>query len=927
MKNFTFLLFLLCVVLSATAQDLPLVSVQSDHQPVLNVLKSLETQTGFKTYYDPAWMDSLYYSGAINNLPLDEALSQILEVTPLYAYVSGQSVFITKDVKIMDQPEIAKALMKSSSSGELSGDVTKGLLFAREYLNQNTTANDEESHVFEIGDRKKMVTGAQATVAGYVRDRESKEPIMGAVVYIQNPITATSTDENGFYSLSIPNGKRTLLIQYAGMKTTQRNIVLFSNGQLNVDMDVDVIALQEVTIESERDANVQNVQMGVSRINVKDTKNVPIVLGESDIMKIATTFAGVQSVGEGASGFNVRGGKSDQNLVILNNATVYNASHFFGFFSVFNSDAIQNMEVYKSGIPANYGGRLSSVFDIEPKEANREKFVGVGGISPVTSKLTLEIPLQNGKAGLMIGGRSTYSNWLLKRAKNANFSGNRVSFADLILRYDYDINEKNEMTVTGYYSKDKFRLSSDTLFSFSNFGFENANASAIWTHRFSNNLESSVNAIYAGYNYDLTYDESAPNAFNQDFGIKEGSLNSQLSYFVDGIHTAKVGLDLKNYTVNPGTKTPLGAESIVTPQGVQEEKAVEAAIYISEEYVLNKKITLYGGLRYSMFSTYGRDFINLYEENAPRNDDFRTGVKTFEKGEIEKTYHGPELRLSAKYTLDGASSVKVSYNRTRQYIHTLTNSASLSPTDTWRLSNTYLKPQIADQYALGYYRNFFKNKVETSVEGYYKTLKNLLDFKVGAQYLLNDQVETVALQGPGKSYGIEVSVKKSGKLNGWFNYAYARTFIQLDGNFPEETINEGAFYPTNYDMPHTFNLVANYKLTWRLSFSYNFTYSTGRPVTYPVGSFSFQGAESIHYSDRNAFRIPDYMRMDFGISLEAGHKIEKLAHSYWSFSVYNLLGRDNPFSVFFDVREGEIQAYKLIVFGSPIPTISYNFRF
>ena len=925
MKNFT-IVFSLIVTLSVQGQKMPPVSVEADSLSFISVLAEIENQTGYEVYYKPVWMDSLTFTGSIIDLALNEALIQIFDQTPLYAYIEKESVYVTKDVKIIERPEIAKALMKSSEQGS-SQNVTKGLLFTREYLNQNTTANDEENHVFEIGDRKKMTTGAQATVAGYVRDRESKEAIMGAVVYIQEPITATSTDENGFYSLSIPNGKKTLIIQYAGMKTTERHIVLFSNGQLNVNMDVDVIALQEVTVESERDANVQNVQMGVNRINVKETKNVPIVLGESDIMKIATTFAGVQSVGEGASGFNVRGGKSDQNLVILNDATVYNASHFFGFFSVFNSDAIQNMEVYKSGIPANFGGRLSSVFDIEPKEANREKFVGVGGISPITSRLTLEIPLQDGKAGLMVGGRSTYSNWILKRSKNANFNSNRVSFADLILRYDYDINEKNDVTVTGYYSKDKFRLSSDTLFSFSNFEFENANASAKWTHRFTNNLESSLSVIYSGYNYALIYDESAPNSFVQDFGIKEKSLNAQLSYFKDGMHTTRLGLDIKNYTVNPGTKMPEGEASIVSPQTVQGEQGVEAALYVSEEYILNDKLTFYGGLRYSLFSAYGRESINIYEPNAPRNTDFRTGEVRLEKGAIEKTYHGPELRFSAKYSINNASSIKASYNRTRQYIHTLTNSASLSPTDTWRLSNTYLKPQVADQYALGYYRNFFKNKLEASVEGYYKNLQNLLDFKVGANFLLNNQVETVALQGPGKSYGVEVSLKKSGKLNGWLNYSYARTFIQLDGNFPEEIINEGAYYPTNYDMPHTVNLVANYKMTWRLSFSYNFTYSTGRPITYPVGSFEFQGAESIHYSDRNAFRIPDYMRMDIGISLEAGHKLEKLAHSYWSFSVYNLLGRDNPFSVFFDIRDGEVQAYKLVVFGNPIPTISYNFRF
>jgi outer membrane receptor for ferric coprogen and ferric-rhodotorulic acid len=316
-----------------------------------------------------------------------------------------------------------------------------------------------------------------------------------------------------------------------------------------------------------------------------------------------------------------------------------------------------------------------------------------------------------------------------------------------------------------------------------------------------------------------------------------------------------------------------------------------------------------------------------YDQDAPKNSDTQKDSTVYGSGEHIKTYHGPELRLSGRFKIDNVSSIKFGYNRTRQYIHTLSNSASLSPTDTWRLSNTYLLPQIADQYSLGYYRNFFGNKLETSAEVYYKDLQNLLDFKVGSQFLLNNQIETVALQGPGKSYGLELSIKKSGKLNGWINYSFARSFIKLDGNSPEETINEGSYYPSNYDIPHTVNLVANYKLTRRISFSYNFTYSSGRPITYPVGAYDFKGVQAVHYTDRNAYRIPDYMRMDLGVNLEAGHRLDKLAYSYWSFSIYNMLGRDNPFSVYFDIRDGQVNGYKLIVFGSPIPTLSYNFRF
>ncbi|MEP4534778.1 MAG: TonB-dependent receptor [Cyclobacteriaceae bacterium] len=925
MKRIAIALLTLPLAIALFGQSMPSVTADFSQANLQEVIRNFEAQTEHTFYYEPSWMDSLYFSGSFDNSPLNKALTAVFENSTLDYFIQEKNVYLTRDVRILAEPTILKALHRDEEVEAV--EFEKGLLFAREYLDQSNDETDYENFVFEIGNRKNLVAGGKSTIAGYIKERGTGEPLSGAVVYTGDPIIATSTDPNGFYSLTIPNGKSTLIVQYVGMKSTRRKVVLFSNGQLNIEMEVDVIALQEVTVESERDVNIQNVQMGVSRLNVQETKNVPIVLGEKDIMKIATTFAGVQSIGEGASGFNVRGGKSDQNLVILNDATVYNASHFFGFFSVFNSDAIHDMEIYKSSIPARFGGRLSSVFDIESKESNRDEFTGYGGISPITSKLTVEIPLFDKKAGLMLAGRSTYSNWILKRVGNADFRQNRVSFSDFIMRYDHDLSDKDKLIVSGYYSKDDFRLSSDTLFSFSDFTFVNANASARWIREINTNMTSSISGIYSYYNYELNYDESEPNAFVQDFGINEATLKGDLNYYIDNTHSLAAGIELKHIAINPGSKKPFGKASVVSPFAIEEERGLQSSVYVSDEYNLSEDITLYGGLRYSMFSTFGKQTVYSYDQGAPKNNDTRQDSVVYGAGEHIKTYHGPELRLSARYKLDNSSSLKAGYNRTRQYVHTLSNSASLSPTDTWRLSNQHLLPQIADQYSLGYYRNFLGNKFETSVEVYYKDLQNLLDFKVGSQFLLNPNIETVALQGPGKSYGVEVSVKKSGKLNGWVNYAYARTFIRLDGNSPEEIVNEGRFFPSNYDIPHTINLVANYKLTHRISLSYNFTFNSGRPVTYPVGSYDFKGIQTVHYTDRNAYRIPHYMRMDFGVNLEAGHKLDKLAYSYWSFSVYNMLGRDNPFSVFFDIRDGEVQGYQLIVFGNPIPTLSYNFKF
>lgn len=917
--------FILFFSLKLFAQDLPVISGSYQNTPIGEIFLSMEQQSEFNFYFDNTWLDSLEYSGNLDRIRLDSALSQILLNTPLEYFIQAPSVFITKGIRILDKPPILTSFLEQQTKSDQEEVIMNGLLFSRDY--QNIDPASSEDKIVEIGERKKMNMKGSATIAGYIKDASTKEPIVGVVVYTEDLKIATVSDESGFYSLSLPSGRKSLIFQYLGMKSIKQDIVLFSNGQLDIEMIVDIVSLREVLVESARDANVQEVQMGISRISAVATKNVPVALGEHDIMKIATTTAGVQTVGEGSSGYNVRGGKSDQNLVQLNSATIYNASHFFGFFSVFNSDAIQDMVVYKSSIPARFGGRLSSVFDIESKKVDQSKVTGTGGLSPVTAKLALSIPVIKDKAGLMIAGRTTYSNWLLEQIDNANFSENRVFFADAILRYDHKLNEKNDLLLSGYFSNDKFRVASDTVFSYSNFSYTNANGSLKWTHHFSPNLEGVFTGVVSDYSYNLFNDQSAPNAFDQNFSIQDISLDGNINYYFDRVHTLRSGLKLVNYKINPGQKTPRGEESIVAKNIIDEERAIEATAYISDELILSPNLSVYGGLRLTFFSNYAPQTVYQYEPDSPKNSATQIDSTTYGNNELIKPYFGPEVRLNARYSFDKYQSIKVSYGRTRQYIHTLSNSASLSPTDVWRLSTTYLKPQIADQFSVGYYHNFFQNMLETSVEAYYKDLQNLIDFKVGSNFLLNDKIETVALQGPGRAYGIEFSLKKKGDLNGWINYAYARTFIKLDSRFPEETINNGSYYPTNNDMPHTINMVMNYKITKRVNVSYNFIYRSGRPLTIPVGAYNFRGSGAIHYTDRNSSRMPDYIRMDLGFSIEAGHKIKKLAHSYWSFSVYNLLGRDNAYSVYFNIDNGEVKGYKLVIFANPIPTISYNFRF
>ena len=921
------LLVILCIFIGehATAQKMPVVTISADSATFYQVVDALEEQTGYRVFYKKEWIDSLRYVFSFSQEPLDEVLDALIKGTKLNYYIDHERVFITNDVRVLTTPKIAELLEIRPS--EIQTNVEKGLVFAREYRTGNDQGLSPENRVFEIGDRRKLVAGSRVTIAGYVKEWENGDPVSGVLVYSEKPLVTTTTDETGFYSITLPVGKNKLSYQLVGMKPAQRSLVLFSDGQLNVELEADIMALQEVVIESRRGENVENIQMGIASINVAEIKNVPIVLGERDIMKVATTLAGIKTAGEGAAGFNVRGGKADQNLITLDGAPIYNTSHFLGFFSVFNSETIEDMQIYKGSIPASYGGRLSSVMDISSRRANRDSISGSGGLSPITSKLTLELPLFKGKGGLMLGGRTTYSNWILKNIDNADFQHNRISFSDFNLQHDLDISPNSKLTLSGYYSLDKFKMNSDTLFSASDFRYENKALSLSFLHQFSPKLSFKTSVLYSAYQYELSNDFSPVNAFRQDFDISEGTIKSDLSYSMSEQHEFSGGIEVKKIKTNPGRKFPEGEKSIVQRQETVPEQALESAAFISDQYDLTPNLRLYAGVRYSMFTNFGPQTINTYLPGAPKNSNTKVDSIQYAKGEKIKWYGGLEPRISARFKINKVSSVKGGYSRTRQYVHTLTNSASLSPTDIWRLSSTYLKPQIADQFSLGYYRNFDTDKIETSLEVYYKKIQHLLDFKVGSEFLLNPHVETAVLQGPGKSYGLELSLKKSGRLNGWINYTFARTFLRLDSEYGEERINEGAYYPTNYDIPHAVNLVANYKLTHRLSLSYNFSFRSGRPITYPVGVYDYQGSLSVHYSDRNSYRIPHYMRMDVGVNLEAGHKLGKFAYSYWSFSIYNLLGRDNPYSVFFNVEGKEIKGYKLIVFGVPIPTITYNFKF
>jgi hypothetical protein len=889
------------------------ISVSLDHAPLLSLIDQLEKEASFRFYFLPSWVDTVHVSVSLQDATLSEVIQRALRQTGINFVIYGNSVILTPGVEFTSHIDSA---FFSTSQPVVNSST---LHFMRELPEEKVTTKGNA--VLEIGKR-----GASAqkyyTLSGYIREKKSGEPLTGVLVYLKGSTHAVSSDQFGFYSISLSPGESLLVIELVGMKTLSQKINVLGDGKVDFAMEESITQLKEIVVESDMDVNVSNVQMGVTKIDLRTMKNIPKVLGENDLLKVATTLPGVKTVGEGASGINVRGGHADQNLVILNEAAIYNTSHFLGFFSVFNPDAIRSFELYKSGIPVQFGGRLSSTFELLMRDGNQKKVSGQGGIGPITSHLTLEVPLIKDKTSLMVGGRSTYSNWILRSLPESVVKNTSASFYDFFARVTHSINDKNTLYLSLYNSHDKFNLSSDTLFAYSN-----KLGSFQWRHVFSPEVDAVLSVTQSNYEYNINYESRAQEAFNMGFSVAESNVKWEFNQS-HGRHKLTYGVQSKRYQLHPGFLSKGSDSSSVSERRVDPEKGIESAIFIADNFELNSNLAVYFGIRYSLFSALGPRTVYEYDQGLPKADNTITDTVQYANNAVIKNFHGPEYRFSLRYKLAEESSLKASYNRTRQYIHMLSNTVSVSPTDTWKLTDRHVLPQVADQVSLGFYQDLKKEAYEFSAEIYYKWIQHILDYKTGATLLVNENIDQQILQGKGKAYGVELLLrKKSGKLTGWLGYSYSRTFIQLNSPFVSERVNNGKYFPANYDKPHDVSLITNYKITRRYSLSFNFAYSTGRPITYPVAAYRFGNAFRVNYSDRNAFRIPDYVRADIGFNVEGNHKIKKLAHSYWSISIYNLFGRKNPYSVYFKIEEEKIKAYKLSIFGAPIPTITYHFKF
>jgi hypothetical protein len=904
----------LLLTLGLRAQE-PLVTLYLEQAPAEALFAAIEGQTGCRIYCRPADVDSLRLTVHCAGMEAAEALRLALRETKLKVSAFEKALFVAEEKELLTSLPPAYYSREEMAGGEAPAGRMPA--FGREERKASS-----ENQVYEIGVASGQAAGGKATVSGVVSDFRTGEPMAGIALFIREPLTGTTTDAFGFYSIQLPLGRQELCIQGIGMKDTRRQLEVHSAGKLDIELEEQVYSLKEISVSSERTARIRTTSIGVERLAIKDMKNIPTAFGEADILKIILSLPGVKTVGEASGGFNVRGGATDQNLILFNDGTVYNPTHLFGFFSAFNPDVVKDVELYKSSIPYRFGGRLSSVLDINTREGNKKEFTGSASLGLLTSRLSLEGPVGGDRTSFIAGGRTTYSDWILRQLPpNSGYRDGSAGFYDVNLGLSHHSDERNSFYLNGYFSRDRFGFEAGERYA-----YRNANGSLKWRHIFGDRLTGVFTAGYDGYDFRTQSTGNPAEAYTYSFGIGQEFAKADLSWYATDKHTFDFGLSALHYALKPGAYLPEGRQSLVAPNVMQGEQAVEMAVYAGDRWDISPRLSLNIGLRYSLYGASGPRTYNIYEEGALPSLSSLLGTEAG-RG-LFKTYQGPEYRLSARYALTDDWSVKAGINRMQQYIHKLSNTTVMSPTDSWKLSDANIRPQSGVQIAAGAYRNFAGHTIETSVEAYYKTMNNYLDYRKGAELLMNPHIETDVLPSRGRAYGIELMVRRTqGKLNGWASYTWSRTHLQQSDPRIADPVNGGEWYPADFDKPHEFKLAGNYRFTHRFSLSANCDYSTGRPLSLPVAKYRMSGGEFVYYSERNQYRIPDFFRVDLSINIEPSHRLTKLTHSSFSLGVYNVTGRKNAYSVYYIAEEGRLQGYRLAIFGVPIPYISYNLKF
>lgn len=900
------LIFLLSIQISSNAQEVESV-----------IISGIENRLALKEYLE-------------NNVETDTIRifysDNILDGLFLYETDNGKSLLDVLD-KSLAQSGLAYIVYKNTNLVIIN----RKQLQLRDQSNMSDIDGNGNYYAFvEIGDPVLAGKYKKARLSGYIRNGKTGESLPGAVIYNSNKDEGVVTNITGYYSIELPVGKQGMQFSFVGFEGRNIQINMISPGELDIELFESTIAIDQVVITSNSDANISSTEMSIIRMDAKTFDIIPVLMGEPDIMKSMTLLPGIQSSGDLASGFNVRGGSSDQNLILIDDVPIYNSNHLFGLFSIVDTRTLKNLELFKGGAPARYGGRISSVMDINLKEGNLKKFEGHGGIGLFSSKLSLQGPIVKDKASFIIGGRFTYSDWILKRSPVLDIRKSSANFYDINLKLNYTINHKNRLSLFGYYSFDRFNLANKDIYE-----YYNKLGSLKWSHIASDRLTFSVSAFISDYST-LTIQQSNPsNAYRIATGIQQIGSNFRVLATIGSKHSIEFGIEGNKFLLFPGKKESYNEVSISSVDEMDKKNTIELAGYIQDVYDITDRLSISAGLRYSYFMLFGPATVNLYNDDEYIDETSFSGTQEYEKGQLIQNYSGLEPRLSLRYNLTTSSSVKLGYSRNIQYLHVLSNSTVIMPTDAWTASDPYIKPAIGDQIMLGYFKNFKKGALETSVEVYYKEVSNMMEFKDGAVLVMNSAIEQNLLTADMHAYGIELMVRKnSGRLTGWLSYSYSRSFMKTSGANKDQLINMGAKYPSPFDKPHDLSLVVGYKISRRFTFGSSFTYNTGRPTYYPEYYIPIYNNHLVYYSERNKYRLKDYHRLDVSLTWDTSLKKNRKFYSSWVLSVYNVYGRNNVYSTFYkrDIPSSlsdykTFALYELSIIGVPIPSITYNIRF
>lgn len=895
--SFSFFLLLFSPLSAQKIQE-KIISGNFQKVSLPDFFNTIEKEHNIRFFYRPEWVKAYVVNQEFKEMPLIQVLNQLFERQSLsFRFFQNNSVVI----------------------------------FPKGTDGRNATGNNEPQ-ILVIGDPLNEGRYSTAKIKGKVFDGKNSDPLPGAIIFHSQTGIGTTTNASGAYEMELPTGDHTLQISFMGFEVLKQQIKLIENGNVDFELFEESHKLEEVTILGD-DNKASKSQMSMIKVNSRTMKELPVLMGEADVIKAMVMMPGVQSVGEMSSGFNVRGGNNDQNLILMDGAPVFNTSHMFGFFSMINPDAVKDVTLFKGGVPASYGERISSIMDVQLKEGNTENIKFYGGIGLINSRFTLEGPFaKKKKSTFLIGGRTTYSDWILRQSKNAQFLNSVAHFYDVNGTINLILGKNNSLKLMGYFSNDVFNLNSNSLYTYGN-----AIGSANWKMNISKKLISNLNVAFSKYDFQL--DQKDPNVKEDDYtlltGLEYGSLKYILSWLPNDRHRVNTGFQTIGNKIFPGEIVPTNNPSNVNPEKIANEQSAELGIFLDDDFDLTNNIALNIGVRYARFINMGPVTVLKYDPGQTINLRSVIDSTVYGPWETAKMYHGIEPRLSLKYNLRNERSIRFSYQRMHQFMNQVSNTSVISPADLWKSSDSHVAPLISDQFAVGLFNNPQKGLFETSAEVYFKNLQNLMEYKNGATLLMNRHVETDIIMADGYSYGLELYAKKNvGRLNGWISYTYSRTMRQTNSNFPEEVINARKYYPSVYDKPHDLSTVLNYHISRRWRFSGNFELSSGRPITLPEQKYIFDGRQVVYYSDRNKYRMPPYHRVDVAITLDENLRKKRMWKGSWTFSVYNLYGRKNPYSVFYRkdpsiqlTDKNQYAIYKLSVIGVPVPSITYNFKF